>query len=154
MFIRLNAADDGRDLSFRADHERSAFNTHVFAPVETLFLQYAKLFGHAFIFIGQQRVRKIVFFLELFLSGRFVAGNAKHHCAGALNLLECVAEPARFYRSTGRIGFGKEEQDKVLAAIVFERNFLAVLIGKGELRRFIINLHKISVFKDNNEFIS
>jgi hypothetical protein len=153
MLIRLDAGDDGRDLSLRADHECGAVNAHILAAVETLFLQHIKSLGYAFIFIGQQRVRQVVFFLELFLGGRFIAGNTQHYCTGALNLLECVAEPARFYRSTRRVGFGKEEQNQVFATIIFERNFLAVLIGKGELRRFIINLHRISVFKDNNEFI-
>ena len=154
MLIWLDAGDDGGNLSLGADHEGSPFDPHVLAAVKTLFLQHIKLFGHAFILVGQQRIRQVVFFPELLLGGRFVPGNAEHHSAGTLDFLECVAEPARFYRSTRCVGFGKEEQHKVFATITFERNFLAVLIGKGELRRFIINLHKISVFKDNNEFIS
>jgi hypothetical protein len=36
-----------------------------------------------------------------------------------LDLGECVAEPARLYRSTGRVGLRIEKEHHVLAAIVF-----------------------------------
>jgi hypothetical protein len=39
-----------------------------------------------------------------------VGRNAKHDRTGLLNLLVCVAEPARFYRSTRSVGLGKEKQ--------------------------------------------
>jgi hypothetical protein len=63
-----------------------------------------------------------------------------------LYLFECVAEPARLNRSTGRVGFGIEEQDHVLAAIVLQRNCFSLFISKRELRGFIINFHGFSVF--------
>jgi hypothetical protein len=63
-----------------------------------------------------------------------------------LDFLECVAEPARFNRSTGRIGFGVKEQDHVLAAIVLQGNCFSLFISKRELRGFIINFHGFSVF--------
>ena len=61
--------------------------------------------------------------------------------------MECVAEPARFKRSTGRVRFGIEEQHQVLAAKILKRDFFTVFIGEGEVGRFIINLHRVFVFK-------
>jgi hypothetical protein len=45
---------------------------------------------------------------------RCVGGDAEYHGAGLLYFFECVAEPARFYRSTRGVSFGIEEQNHVL----------------------------------------
>src|SRR5262249_39580484 len=66
-------------------------------------------------------------------------------CSRPLNLLECIAEPARLQRSAGSVGFRIKEKDHVLAAIVFESYRLAFFVGKRELRGFIINFHGFSV---------
>jgi hypothetical protein len=48
-----------------------------------------------------------------------VGGNTQHYSSGPLDLGECVAEPARLNRSTGRVGLGIEKQHHILPAIVF-----------------------------------
>lgn len=154
MPLRLHVLKYLGNLPIGPDHERRTRDAEILLPVHTLLFHHVEGFAHLLVHVCEKRVGQVVLLFEFLLFRRRIGGDAEDHSACFLDLFECVAEPARFYRSTGRIGFGKEEQDKVLAAIVFERNFLAVLIGKGELRRFIINLHKISVFKDNNEFIS
>ena len=58
--------------------------------------------------------------LELLLRGRRVGRDAEHGGAGLLDGLECVAEPARFYGSAGRVGLGKKEEHHILALIVLE----------------------------------
>ena len=145
MLVRFQAGDDGRDLSFRADHERGPVNPHIFPAVHALFLEHAELDGHGLVFIGQQRVGKVVFLFEFLLGGGLVGGNAEYNSACPLDFLECVAEPARLNRSTGRVGFGVKEQDHVLPAIVLQRDCFAIFIGKRELRGFIINFHGFSV---------
>jgi hypothetical protein len=62
-----------------------------------------------------------------------------------LDFLKCVAEPARFQRSTGRIGFRIEEQDQIFSAKVLQGDGLAIFVGQGEVRSFIINFHRIWV---------
>jgi len=84
--------------------------------------------------------------LELLLRRGLVRRNAEDDCSGALDFLECVAEPARINRSTWGVGFGIEEQHHVFAAIVLQRDRLAFFIGKRELGGFIINFHGFSVF--------
>ena len=83
---------------------------------------------------------------ELLLSGRLIGGNAEYNGAGSLDFLECVAEPARFNRSTGCVGLGVKEQDHVLPAIVLQRDWFTLFISKREVRGFIINFHGFPVF--------
>lgn len=147
MLVRLDAGDHRRNFPFGVNHERGALDSHVFAPVKTLFFEHAKLVCHALVLIRQQGIGEIEFLLELLLRRRFIAGDTQHHRAGSLDFLECVAEPARFKRSTGRVRFGIEEQHQVLAAKILERDFLTIFIGKGEVRRFIINLHRVSYLR-------
>ena len=147
MLIRFDAGDNRSNFSSRIDHERGALNAHILAAVKTFFLEHAKLVRDALVFIGQERIGQIEFLFEFLLCGRLVPGDAQHYCAGSLDFLECVAEPARFQRSTGRVRLRIEEQDQVLAAKICERDFLAIFIGKRELGRFIINLHTVFVLK-------
>ena len=141
MLFRLHSIDDAGNLSFWADYERRPVNAHIFLAVKALFFKDVELLGDRFVHVGQQRVGKVVFLFEFFLRRRGVGGDAEDHRAGALNLLECVAEPARLYRSTRRVGLREEEQDHVLAAIILEGDRLALFVGQGELGGFIINLH-------------
>jgi hypothetical protein len=57
--------------------------------------------------------------LEFFLGRGLVGGNTQYHSASLLDLSECVTEPARFNRSTRRVGLGIKKENHVLAAIVF-----------------------------------
>jgi hypothetical protein len=145
VLFRLHASDDASDLPVRADHERGPVNPHVLPAIHALFLEHAELLGYVLVLVREQRVGQAVFFFEFLLRGRFVGGNAQYDRTGALDFLECVAEPARLQRSTGRVSLGVEEQNHVLSAIVFQRDGLAFFIGQGELRGFIINFHGFSV---------
>jgi hypothetical protein len=83
--------------------------------------------------------------LELFLRGRLVGGDAEDNRAGLLDFLECVAEPARFQRSTRGVRLGIKEEHHVFAAIVLQGYRPAFFIGQRELGGFIINFHGFSV---------
>jgi hypothetical protein len=146
MFVRLQAADNRGDLSFRADDERGPVNTHVFPAIHALFLEHAIFDTDGLLHIRQKRIGEIVFFLELLLGRRLIGGDAEHNSASPLDFLECVAEPARFNGSTGRVGLGVKEQDHVLSAIVFQCYCFTLFISKRELRGFIINFHGFPVF--------
>jgi hypothetical protein len=119
MLIRFKASQHSGNPAFRADHKRRPFDPHIFLAVHALFLHYAVLVADGLVFIGQQRIRQVIFLFELFLGRGLVGGNPQHHGPGLLYLGECVAEPARLYRSTGRVGLGIEKEHHVLAAIVF-----------------------------------
>ena len=94
-----------------------------------------------------------MFFLEFLLRGGLIGRDAEYSGSGLLDLLECVAEPARLQRSAGSIRLGKEKKDHVLAPVIFESYRFAFFIGKRELRGFIINFHGFLVFYYFNEFI-
>jgi hypothetical protein len=64
-----------------------------------------------------------------------------------LDLLECVAEPARLNRSTRGVGFRIKKQNHVCTAKVLERYRLTRFIGEREVRGFIINFHGFFVFE-------
>jgi hypothetical protein len=64
-----------------------------------------------------------------------------------LNLFECVAEPARFNRSTRCIRLRVKEQHYILAVQVLEGNAFTLLIGEIEVGGFIINFHGFFVSK-------
>ncbi len=136
MFIGLDSSNDGGDSAFGIDHKRSPLNAHVLSSVHAFFFEYVELFGGFFVHVGEQGVRQFVFIFEFFLGRRLIRRNAQHYGAGFLYLLECVAEPARFYCSTGSIGLGIEKQDQVLSAIIFQGDGLAFFIGKRDLRGF------------------
>ncbi len=118
MLVWLKTVDNPGDLSLRAYHERCPVNPHIFFAVHALFLEYAKFFGNGLVLVGEKRIGQVMVHFELFLGGRLVGGDAEHDRAGFLNLLVCVAEPARFKRSAGSIGLGVKEQDYILSTII------------------------------------
>ena len=146
MLIRLQPVENRGDLSFRADYERGPLDAHIFPAIHALFLEYAILDADGLVHVRQKRIGEIVVLFELLLGRRFIGGDAEYNGASPLDLLKCVAEPARLNGSTGRIGFGVKEQDHVLSAIVFQRDCFTLFIGKRELRGFIINFHGFPVF--------
>jgi hypothetical protein len=82
----------------------------------------------------------LVFVFEFLLLFRLVGRDSVYDGAGSGDLFKCVAEPARFYGSTGGISLGKEEEDHILAVQVLQGDGLAQLVGQGELGGFIIDL--------------
>jgi len=111
--------EDACDLTFAVDQERGALNAHDLFPVHVLFLDHAEGIADFLVGVGEERVREVVFFFELLLFFRSVSGDAENYGAGLLYLLECVAEPARFYRSTRCVSLGIEEQNYVLPVKIF-----------------------------------
>ena len=120
MLVRFQTIDDGGDPAFRADHKRRPLNPHIFLAIHALLFHHAVLIAYGLVHIRQQRIRQVVFFLEFLLGRRLVGRNPQHYGAGFLDLCECVAEPARLNRSTGRVGLGEEEQNYIFSAIVFQ----------------------------------
>ena len=119
MFVWLKTSDNACDPALRIDHKRGALDAHIFSAVHALFLEHIKFLDDGLVDIGEQRVRQVIFFFEFLLGGDFIGGDAEYNGSSLLDSLECVAEPARFYGSTGRVGFGIKEQDHGLVAIVF-----------------------------------
>jgi hypothetical protein len=107
--------EDAGNLALGVDEESGALDAHHLFPVHVLFFYHAIGVTHFLVGVGKQGVGQVVFLAEFFLFLRSVGGDAEDNCAGLLNLLECVAEPARFYGSTGSIGFGEKEQHHQLS---------------------------------------
>ncbi len=119
MFDRLEAAEDAGDLPLWADHKRGSLDPHILLAVHALFLEHIKFLDYGFVYVSQQRVGQVVFFFEFLLGGDLISGDAEYNGSSLLDFLECVAEPARLQRSTGRVGLGIKEQDHAFTAIVF-----------------------------------
>jgi len=118
MLVGLDAVHDQGDPAIGVDQEGGSVDAHVLLPVKAFFLQNPEFLGHRLVFVGHERVGEGVLLLEFLLCRRFVGGDADDRGAGTLDFLKCVAEPARFERSTRSVCLGEEEQDQVLPAIV------------------------------------
>ena len=111
MPLGLHAVEDVLDFAVGTDDESGPGDPHDLAAVHILLFHHAEFFGNLLVRVGEQGKGEAEFVTEFLLRAGGVGGNAKQHGAGFLNLLVCVAEPARFYRSTGRIGFGIKEKN-------------------------------------------
>ena len=141
MPLRLDLFENVLDLSVWTDEERGPGDAHHLLAVHVLLDQHTVSDGYLFLGIGQQGERQALLVGEFFLRRRGIRGDAKQHGACLLNLFICVAEPASFYRSTGRVRPGIEKKNHGFAAQVFESYFFAVLVRQSEVRGFIINFH-------------
>ena len=119
MLVWLKAGKHRGNPALGIDYKRRAVDAHILLAVHALFLEHAVLDRDSLVFIRQQRIREILFLLEFLLGGGLVGGNTQHHSASLLDLSKCVAEPARFNRSTRRVSFRIKKENHVLAAIVF-----------------------------------
>jgi hypothetical protein len=126
--VGLHVLEDVGDFAVRADEECSSSNPHHLFAIHVLFLDHIKLFGNCFILIGKERVGQLVLLFELLLGRRGIGGNAEYGYAGPGEFGVCVAEPARFYRSTGCVGLGVEEQDHGFAAKLLQFHRVPILI--------------------------
>ena len=109
MTFRLHVFEDVFDLAIGTDHESRASDAHHFPAIHIFFFQYAELVGDLFVRIGQQHEWETVLVLKFLLRSGGVARNTGQDGARLFDLLVCVAEPARFFRSTGSIGLGVEK---------------------------------------------
>ncbi len=128
MAFGLDLLEDVLNLSVGADHECGPGDAHHFSPIHVLLAQDAEGDGDLLVGIGQQREGKIVLLRKFFLRTGRVGRDAKQRGAGFLNLFICVAEPASFDGSTGRVGPRVKEQDDRFAAQVLQRKVFSVLI--------------------------
>lgn len=116
MAVGFYVFENVGDFAVGADQERGSGNSHHFLAVHVLFFHYAELVNDGLVFIGEEGVRKFVLVFEFLLGGGSVGGDAEYGDSGLGEFAVCVAEPARFYGSTGGVGPGVEEQDYGLAA--------------------------------------
>ena len=126
--LGLHVLEDVDDFAVGSDQESGTGNAHHLFAIHILFLDHTKLVRNRFILISKERVGQIVLVLELLLGCRRIGGDAKYGYAGPGEFAICVAEPARFYRSTGCVGLGVEEQDHGFAAKVLQFHRVPILI--------------------------
>jgi hypothetical protein len=139
--VGFDLAENVGDLSIRADEERGALDTHHFFAIRILLLDDAEKVADGLVGVGEKGVGEIVFFFKLFLGLGFIGRDAKNDETGFLQFCICVAEPARFYGSAGRIGFGIKEQDDVLPLELLKRNIVAILIRQTKIRYLRVDVH-------------
>jgi len=122
--------DEGPDvLDFAgfADEERTADDAHEGAAHELFFLPGAE-FPDGFVSgIAEQGKIEILFGFERGLGFDRIGAQTEDGDTQLVEVFFCVAKLGRFDRSTGRVGFGIEEEEEFLAGEVFEREFLAFI---------------------------
>ena len=128
MAIRLHILKDLGDLAFVVDQEGGAGDPFHLLLIHIFFFDHAEGFADFFVGVGEQVVGKLVLFLKFLLRSRSIGGNAQNGKPGLLQFCIGVAEPARFYGSTGRVSFWVEEEDDVLAAKLLKRDGVLVFI--------------------------
>ena len=143
MPFGFHVVEDVFDLAVGTDDERGPRDPFEDFAVHVFVFDHAEGIADLLVGIGEQGVGQVVLVLKLLLFVRAVGGDAKYDSASFLNLLVCVAEPARLFGSTRCVGLGKEKQDHRFAAEIFQRNFFSILIHRCEVGGFIIDLHGI-----------
>ncbi len=128
MAIGLDVFENVGNFAVWADQESSSGNAHHFFAIHILFLDHTKLVRNRFILISKERVGQLVLVFELLLGRGCVGGDAEYGYARPGEFAICVAEPARFYRSTGCVGLGIEEQDDGFAAKLLQFHRVPILI--------------------------
>jgi hypothetical protein len=126
--VGLHVLEDVGDLALRADQEGGTGDAHHLLAIHVLLLDDAELVGDGLVLVGEESVRQFVLVLELLLGGRCVGRDAEYGDAGPGEFCVCVAEPARFYGSTGGIGFRIEEEDNRFAAKLLQLDGVSILI--------------------------
>jgi hypothetical protein len=120
------------DFAGLADEEGAADDAHVGAAHELFFLPGAE-FSDGFVRgIAEERKIQILFGLEGGLGFNGIDAEAKDGDAELIEFFFCVTKLGRFYRSTGGVGFGVEEEEDALAGEVFEREFFAFVRLEAE----------------------
>jgi hypothetical protein len=126
-----------------ADHEGHSGNAFEDFAVHGFVFDYTECVADFFVGVGQESVRKVVFVLELLLFFGGIGGDAEDDGTRFLDLAVCVAEPARFFGSTGSVGLGVEKQHHGLTAKIFQGNRFAILVRRIKVGGLIIDFHGI-----------
>lgn len=132
MSFGFHLREDFGDLSFGIDEKGSAFDAHILLAVHTFFDPHAEGFGGEVIRVGEQGVRQAVLGLELGLLGGRIGRDAEDDGFGLIERGDVLAKLASLLGSAGRVGFGIEEEDDLLAVKRGELNQLAGFGGERE----------------------
>jgi hypothetical protein len=129
------------DFAVGADDESRACDAHDFFAVHIFLFHNAVGFGSFLAGVGEQRVGEVELVGEFLLRLGRIAGDAEQNGAGFFELLVGVSEAANLYGAAGGVGFGVEKKDDGLAAKIFQRDGVTILVGQSEVRGFIIDIH-------------
>ena len=121
------------DLPLRVDHERRADHAGHGLAVHLLLAERAPGVEHVLVGVGQQREGEPLLVAELGELRGLVGGDAEHVEACAVELGEVVAEVAGLLGAAGGARGRVEVDDHAAAAVVGERDGLAVGVGEGEI---------------------
>jgi hypothetical protein len=124
------------DFAGLADEEGTADDAHVGAAHEFLFLPSAEFLDGFVGGIAEQWEIQFLLGLERGLGFDGVGAEAKDSDAKFIEFFFCVTKLGRFDGSTGRAGFGVEEEEDALAGEVFEREVGASVGFEAEGRGF------------------
>ena len=130
--------EDLQELLVGADYECCAFDAHDFLAVHVLFLEDTKLIDDFFVYICQERVGEIVFFLELALGFDGVAGDAEDDGSGGLQFFEGVAEAAGLDGTARGVGFGVKEEYDGLSGEVGEIDGVVLVVLECKVGYFFV----------------
>jgi hypothetical protein len=121
MALGFDEGPDVFDFAGFADEERAADDAHESAAHELFFLPGAEFLNGFVGGIAEQREIELVFSLERRESFDGIGAHAEDGDVELVKFLFCVTKLGRFYRSTGGVGFGVEEEENAPAGEVFER---------------------------------
>ena len=136
MAFGFDEGPDELDFAGFADEEGTADNAHEGAAHELFFLPSAEFLNGFVSGVAEQAEIEFVFFLEGSESFDGVSAQAEDGHAEFVEILFCVTKLGRFYRSTGGVGFGVEEEEDALAGEVLEGDFFAFVGLETEGGRF------------------
>ena len=128
MAFRFDVVPDLLDFSIRTDEVRASNDAEERPAEECFHTARTVSFDRFQIGIAEQIEIEFVFGFERGLGLHRVAAHAEDDHAKLVKLLFCVAKLGRFNRSTGSIGFRKEEEQDALAAEVGEGDVVAGVV--------------------------
>jgi hypothetical protein len=142
----FDGGPDGFDFAGLADEERAADDAHEFASHELLLLPRTVGFDGFVVGIAQQRKIEFVLGLEQRLGFDRISAHAKDGHFALIKLLFCVAKLGRLDGSTGSVGLGEEEEQDLLALVIFERDGFVFVGLEAERVSFVAGLEHGSEF--------
>jgi hypothetical protein len=132
MTFGFNEGPDFLDFAGFADEKGAADDAHERFAHELFFLPGAELLDGLVGWIAEQGEIELLLFLEGGLGFDGIGAHAEDGDAELVEIFLCVTKLGRFYRSTGGVGFGVEEEEDALASEVFERDVFAFVGFEAE----------------------
>ena len=137
MILRFHVLEHVRDAAGLVDHECRPGGRDVFLSIHRLLDHDVVRRRDPRVFVDEQRVRELVFLLELAVFFRRIPADAEDDCIDSLEPREGVSKRARLDGSARGVVFRIEEQDDYLSA---QRRQLELRVGigsRGEIRRHL-----------------